>query len=58
MERSFSDRIEAEIRRGQIHTPNDEERAQLEHWLITGAPTPGEPISRFEWCSDEIPEEG
>lgn len=47
IEHTFADRIEAEIRRGKIDSPAAEERAQLEHWLIAGAPTPGTPAERF-----------
>ena len=47
MELSFTDRIEAEIRRGQIHSPEDEERAQLENWLDQGVPEMGTPARRL-----------
>lgn len=45
--RTFADRIEAEIRRGEIDSLAAEERAQLEHWLAEGAQAPGAPATRF-----------
>lgn len=47
MERTFSDRIEAEIRRGEIDSPAAEEVAQLEDWMSHGAPAPGTPARRL-----------
>lgn len=47
MENSFSERIEAEIRRGEIDSPAAEEVAQLEVWLAAGAPAPGTPALRL-----------
>lgn len=47
MESSFSDRIEADIRRGKIASADDEERAQLEAWFNDGVPTVEELAARF-----------
>ena len=46
----ISDRIEAEICRGNIRSPEDEERAQLEHGLDQGVPAAG---NRSRRLSDE-----
>lgn len=47
MERSFSDRIEAQVQRGKIDSPEAEERAKLERWMRDGLPLPGEPAERI-----------
>lgn len=52
MERTFSDRIKAEIRRGKIDSPAADEIAQLERWLTHGAPTPETPAHRFKDKAD------
>lgn len=41
MDKSFSDRIEADIRRGAISSAEDEERDQLERRLADGMPARG-----------------
>lgn len=47
MESSFSDRIEADIRRGIIASVEDEERAQLERWIVYGVNNPEGAATRF-----------
>ncbi|MFF2300707.1 hypothetical protein [Arthrobacter sp. NPDC058127] len=48
MESTFSERIEAEIRRGEIDSPAAEEVAQLEGWFRDGVPTPGATARRLK----------
>lgn len=52
MERSFSDRIQAQVQRGKIDSPEAEERAKLEHWISDGVPVPGAPAERI---ADTLP---
>lgn len=47
MDRPFSPRIEAEIRRGKIDSAQAEESAQLEQWMVAGAPTPRKAAEPF-----------
>lgn len=47
MENSFPERIEAEIRRGEIDSQAAEDIAQMEAWLAAGAPAPGTPARRL-----------
>ena len=53
--RTFADRIETEIRRGEIDSPAAEERAQLERWLADGARAPGAPAEQFSKSDQEKP---
>ncbi|MFE4082829.1 hypothetical protein [Paenarthrobacter sp. YIM B13468] len=48
MEGTFSERIEAEIRRGEIDSPAAEEAAQLEGWIRDGVPAPDATARRFK----------
>jgi hypothetical protein len=45
---TFSDRIEAEIRRGEIDSLAADEVAQLERWMTHGAPRSGTPARRLK----------
>lgn len=47
MERPFTDRISAEIRRGEIDSPAAEEVAQLESWMTHGVAMPETPARRL-----------
>lgn len=47
MENSFSNRIEAEIRRSKVVSADDEERTELERWLVSGAPCVDAPADRY-----------
>ena len=47
MDRSFADRIKAEILRGEMDSTQAEERARLEGWLVTGAVDPDAPARRI-----------
>lgn len=47
MDRPFSHRIEAEIRRRKIDSAQAEESAQLEQWTVAGAPAPCKAAERF-----------
>lgn len=47
MERSFTDRIAADMRRGEFGSTAAEEVAQLERWVVDGAPDPEAPAARF-----------
>lgn len=47
MEASFSDRIAAEIRRGQISLADEEELTLVERGLVEKVPSPGVPTPRF-----------
>lgn len=54
MERSFSDRIQADINRGKMVSVDDEERAQLEQWITSGLPVQGGLAARYR-DSDRSP---
>lgn len=47
MEHSFADRIEPDIFRGKMDSPDTEDRAQLEGWLASGVPDPDTPPRRL-----------
>lgn len=55
MEKSFSDRIEADIRRGAISSVEDEERDQLERWLADGMPATGTIAARLYYEQRNTP---